>query len=91
MRHVRFLAGLAAFALPLSAQEKPPAKAPAPHPRPAPGVYMTFETSMGSIHCRLYPKDAPIAVRTIAGLATGMRSVTVPLLTLAGIIYVASG
>ena len=74
MRHVRFLAVLAAFALPLSAQEKPPAKAPAPHPRPAPGVYMTFETSMGSIHCRLYPKDAPIAVRTIAGLAAGRKS-----------------
>jgi peptidyl-prolyl cis-trans isomerase A (cyclophilin A) len=74
MRYFRVLAALAAFALPLSAQQKPPAKAPVPHPRPEPGLYMTFETSMGAIHCRLFPHVAPIAVHTIVGLATGRKS-----------------
>jgi peptidyl-prolyl cis-trans isomerase A (cyclophilin A) len=75
MRYFRPLAVLAAFALPLSAQEKPaPKPAPAPPPRPEPGLYMTFETSMGAIHCRLFPKEAPIAVHTIVGLATGRLS-----------------
>ncbi len=75
MRYFRLLAVLAAFALPLSAQQNPaPKPAPAPHPRPEPGLYMTFETSMGAIHCRLFPKEAPIAVHTIVGLATGRMS-----------------
>ena len=37
----------------------------------APGLYMTFETTMGDIHCRLFEKEAPLTVRTIVGLATG--------------------
>jgi peptidyl-prolyl cis-trans isomerase A (cyclophilin A) len=74
MRYLRVFAALVALALPLSAQQKPAPQAPAPRPRPVPGLYMTFETSMGSIHCRLFPKVAPIAVRTIVGLATGRKS-----------------
>jgi len=39
-----------------------------------PGLYITFETSMGDIRCRLYENDAPVTVRTIVGLATGRKS-----------------
>jgi peptidyl-prolyl cis-trans isomerase A (cyclophilin A) len=39
-----------------------------------PGLYMTFATSMGDIHCRLYEKEAPLTVRTIVGLALGTKS-----------------
>jgi len=40
----------------------------------APGLYLTFETSMGDIHCRLFEKEAPLTVKTIVGLATGKLS-----------------
>ena len=40
----------------------------------SPGLYMTFETSMGSIHCKLFEKEAPLTVKTIVGLATGKLS-----------------
>ena len=40
----------------------------------APGLYMTFETSMGDIHCKLFEKEAPLTVKIIAGLATGKMS-----------------
>jgi peptidyl-prolyl cis-trans isomerase A (cyclophilin A) len=43
-------------------------------PGRAPGVYMTFETSMGDIHCKLFEKEAPLTVKTIVGLATGKLS-----------------
>jgi len=39
-----------------------------------PGLYMTFETSMGDIRCRLFENEAPVTVRTIVGLATGRKS-----------------
>lgn len=39
-----------------------------------PGLYMTFETSMGDIRCRLFEHDAPVTVRTVVGLATGTKS-----------------
>ncbi len=39
-----------------------------------PGLYMTFETSMGDIHCRLFEAEAPTTVRTIVGLAEGRKS-----------------
>ncbi len=39
-----------------------------------PGLYMIFETSMGDIRCRLFENEAPVAVRTIVGLATGSKS-----------------
>ena len=43
-------------------------------PGRAPGLYMTFETSMGDIHCKLFEKEAPLTVKTIVGLATGKLS-----------------
>jgi peptidyl-prolyl cis-trans isomerase A (cyclophilin A) len=39
-----------------------------------PGLYMTFETSMGDIHCRLFENETPLTVRTIVGLAIGKIS-----------------
>jgi peptidyl-prolyl cis-trans isomerase A (cyclophilin A) len=39
-----------------------------------PGLYMTFETSQGSIHCKLFENEAPLTVKTIVGLATGKLS-----------------
>ncbi|HUK54951.1 MAG TPA: peptidylprolyl isomerase [Candidatus Binatia bacterium] len=38
-----------------------------------PGLYMTFETSMGPLRCKLFEKEAPLTVRTIVGLATGKK------------------
>jgi peptidyl-prolyl cis-trans isomerase A (cyclophilin A) len=43
-------------------------------PGRAPGLYMTIETSMGDIHCKLFEKEAPNTVRIIVGLATGKLS-----------------
>ncbi len=43
-----------------------------------PGLYMTFETSLGDIHCRLFEKDTPLTVRTIVGLAIGKISYVDP-------------
>ena len=43
-----------------------------------PGLYITFETSMGGIRCRLFENEAPITVRTIVGLATGKKSYVDP-------------
>jgi peptidyl-prolyl cis-trans isomerase A (cyclophilin A) len=39
-----------------------------------PGLYMTFQTSLGDIQCKLYEKDTPVTVRTIVGLALGRIS-----------------
>jgi len=39
-----------------------------------PGLYMTFETTLGNITCKLYEKEAPLTVRTIVGLALGKQS-----------------
>jgi peptidyl-prolyl cis-trans isomerase A (cyclophilin A) len=36
-----------------------------------PGLYLTFETSMGNLTCKLFEKEAPLTVRTIVGLSTG--------------------
>ena len=43
-----------------------------------PGLYMTLETTMGSIRCRLHEKDAPLTVRNIVGLAIGRISYVDP-------------
>jgi peptidyl-prolyl cis-trans isomerase A (cyclophilin A) len=45
----------------------PAAQAPAR----APGLYMTFQTDMGNISCKLYEKETPVTVRTMVGLAIG--------------------
>jgi peptidyl-prolyl cis-trans isomerase A (cyclophilin A) len=39
-----------------------------------PGLYLTFETNMGPLACRLFEKEAPHTVRTIVGLALGKKS-----------------
>ena len=39
-----------------------------------PGLYLTFETTMGNLTCKLFEKEAPLTVRTIVGLANGKGS-----------------
>lgn len=39
-----------------------------------PGLYMTFETNMGTLRCKLFEKEAPLTVRTIVGLALGKKA-----------------
>ena len=43
-----------------------------------PGLYMTFQTSMGDIHCKLYENEAPLTVRTVVGLTLGTKSYVDP-------------
>src|SRR5512145_3110993 len=77
----RFLPPLAmVFALSAFAQQPttPAPSAAAQNVERAPGLYMTFETSMGDIHCRLFEKEAPLTVKTIVGLATGKLPYTDP-------------
>ncbi len=67
----------------LSAQT-PPAPAtgqPAAPAAPArePGQYATFNTSMGTIVCILYDKEAPVTVRNFIALARGGKTWTEPL------------
>jgi peptidyl-prolyl cis-trans isomerase A (cyclophilin A) len=52
--------------------------APAPAPQREPGLYMTFQTDKGPIACKLYEKEAPVAVRTMVGLAIGKMSYVDP-------------
>jgi len=59
------------LALPGSGRDQAGSQDPAPV---EPGLYMTFETSMGDIRCRLFEQEAPVAVRTIVGLSTGTLS-----------------
>lgn len=40
-------------------------------PTREPGLYLTFETSLGNLTCKLFEKEAPLTVRTIVGLASG--------------------
>ncbi len=64
-----------------AAQAPAPASAPAKSetaPQFPPGLYATFQTSMGNIVCRLYDKEAPIAVRNFVGLARGTKTWTDP-------------
>ncbi len=43
-----------------------------------PGVYATFDTSEGTIICRLFEQDAPITVKNFIELAEGTREWTDP-------------
>src|SRR5271165_1956135 len=43
-----------------------------------PGVYATFDTSEGTIVCRLFEQDAPITVKNFIELAEGTREWTDP-------------
>lgn len=42
------------------------------------GLYMTFETDLGKIRCKLFEKETPVTVRKIVGLATGRLSYVDP-------------
>ncbi len=48
----------------------PPPSIPAPEPT---GPTATIETSMGTLTCRLFNKEAPIGVANFIGLATGAK------------------
>jgi cyclophilin family peptidyl-prolyl cis-trans isomerase len=71
------------FASALMAQT-PAAPAAAPKPAVAaaperdPGLYATFNTSMGSIVCMLYEKESPITVKNFVALARGGKPWTDP-------------
>ncbi len=43
-----------------------------------PGVYATFNTSEGTIVCRLFEKEAPVTVKNFIDLAEGTREWTDP-------------
>jgi peptidyl-prolyl cis-trans isomerase A (cyclophilin A) len=43
-----------------------------------PGLYATIQTSMGPIVCRLFEKEAPLAVSNFTGLAQGTKAWTDP-------------
>src|SRR5206468_12389619 len=51
---------------------------PAASPQREPGLYMRFETTMGSINCKLFEKEAPVTVRTMVELAVGTKSYVDP-------------
>jgi len=69
MHRYLLMALLFVFPMSLLAQQK---AAPAGQKvERSPGLYMTFETSMGNIHCKLFENEAPLTVKTIVGLATG--------------------
>ena len=57
-------------------KQKPPAAAVSQQREP--GLYMRFETTMGSINCKLFEKEAPVTVRTMVGLALGTKSYVDP-------------
>jgi peptidyl-prolyl cis-trans isomerase A (cyclophilin A) len=85
-RHEARLPALSASTLPVQqgaarepdrADQKTPAAEKNPQavtPQRDPGLYMTFETTLGNITCKLYENEAPITVRTIVGLALGKQS-----------------
>jgi peptidyl-prolyl cis-trans isomerase A (cyclophilin A) len=71
------LIGSCAFA------QVPPAKAPAPAATPAagaaaparePGLYVIFNTSMGTITARLFEKETPLTVKNFVALARGTKA-----------------
>ena len=67
MRHILFALLFAAFALPVLAQEKSAAEPTA-----------VFETTMGTLRCKLFPKEAPKTVANFIELAEGKREWTHP-------------
>ena len=62
MRHILFALLFAAFALPVLAQEKSAAEPTA-----------VFDTTMGTLRCKLFPKEAPKTVANFIGLADGSK------------------
>jgi len=62
MRHILFALLFAALALPVLAQEKSAAEPTA-----------VFDTTMGTLRCKLFPKEAPKTVANFIGLADGTK------------------
>jgi len=64
---------------PASSQALPDAPGAQEHPGPQPtGATVLFDTSMGQMTCRLFDKQAPVAVANFVGLATGTKEFTDP-------------
>jgi peptidyl-prolyl cis-trans isomerase A (cyclophilin A) len=69
----------AALVLPLCIVSGPSAASePAGDQAGEPGLYMTFDTNMGKIRCKLFEKEAPMTVRKMVGLALGKVSYVDP-------------
>ena len=62
MRHILFALLFVALALPVLAQEKSAAEPTA-----------VFETTMGTLYCKLFPREAPKTVANFIGLADGTK------------------
>ena len=62
MRHILFALLFAALALPVLAQEKSAAEPTA-----------VFDTTMGTLRCKLFPKESPKTVANFIGLADGTK------------------
>ena len=67
MRHILFALLFVALALPVLAQEKSAAEPTA-----------VFETTMGALRCKLFPREAPKTVANFIGLADGTKDWTDP-------------
>lgn len=67
---------------PLGSQQKATSKPPAPKPavpqKREPGLYATFETTMGKIVCQLFEKDAPKTVANFVDLAEARKAALSP-------------
>jgi cyclophilin family peptidyl-prolyl cis-trans isomerase len=66
------LLAASAFAQP-GATAQPPAGSQPAAPAREPGLYATFNTSMGTITAKLYEKEAPVTVRNFVALARGTK------------------
>ncbi len=62
-----------ALALPSAAQEQAKTARAKAGKRRAPGLYATFQTSLGNIVCQLYEKETPKTVANFVGLAEGTK------------------
>lgn len=60
------------------AKPKPAASKPAAPPKREPGLYATFDTTMGKIVCQLFEKDAPKAVANFVDLAEARKAAKSP-------------
>jgi peptidyl-prolyl cis-trans isomerase A (cyclophilin A) len=74
----RFLSVISILALGVFGLVAQQQSAAPPKAERQPGLYMTFETSMGDIRCRLFENETPLTVRTIVGLAIGKISYVDP-------------
>jgi peptidyl-prolyl cis-trans isomerase A (cyclophilin A) len=68
----------ALFATTALLAQTPPAPTTPAAPAREPGLYATFNTSMGPIVCILYEKESPITVKNFVALARGGKAWTDP-------------